>query len=233
LGPIIGGAYFYSEGGVEVAHGQLYIPYMGVGIIVLVLAALFFFAYVPDIKSEDIYRTDEGQVADESAGHAGKQYNRVAIFILMVLNVAVLGFAIYMILNLILPACGVGPDLAKRIAPTAAILPVVASALLLIPVSRNITHNNIWAHPHFSSATLTQFLYVAAQAGIFSFFINYIISEMPSIAKNDRGWLVDSWQCCPARRRLLRERERRDAPVRLWRLCTVLSRPLCWFSAYQ
>jgi FHS family L-fucose permease-like MFS transporter len=191
LGPIIGGAYFYSEGGVEVAHGQLYIPYMGVGIIVLVLAALFFFAYVPDIKSEDIYRTDEGQVADESAGHAGKQYNRVAIFILMVLNVAVLGFAIYMILNLILPACGVGPDLAKRIAPTAAILPVVASALLLIPVSRNITHNNIWAHPHFSSATLTQFLYVAAQAGIFSFFINYIISEMPSIAKTTvDGWLI-------------------------------------------
>ncbi|HZR17649.1 MAG TPA: MFS transporter [Verrucomicrobiae bacterium] len=191
LGPIIGGAYFYSEGGVEVAHGQLYIPYMGVGIIVLVLAALFFFAYMPDIKSEDVYRTDEGQVADESAGHAGKVYHRAAIFILMVLNVAVLGFAIYMILNLILPACGVGPEMTKRIAPIAAVLPVVLSAAWLLPISRNITHHNIWAHPHFSSATLTQFLYVAAQAGIFSFFINYVISEMPSIAKSTMdGWLI-------------------------------------------
>jgi MFS transporter, FHS family, L-fucose permease len=190
LGPIIGGAYFYSEQGVEVAHGQLYIPYMGVGIVVLVLAALFFLAYVPDIKSEDIYRTDEGRV-DESAGHAGKAYNRVAIFLLMVLNVAVLGFAIYMILNLILPACGVSLETARRIVPTAAVLPVVIAAVVLIPISKTITHHNIWAHPHFSSATLTQFLYVAAQAGIFSFFINYIISEMPPIAKTTvDGWLI-------------------------------------------
>ncbi len=191
LGPIVGGAYFYSEGGVEVAHGQLYVPYMGVGIIVLVLAALFFFAYVPDIKSEDIYQTDKGQVADESAGHVGKAYNRLAIFLLMVLNVGVLGFAIYMILNLILPACGISPDMVKRVVPIAAVLPVVISAVLLAPVSRTITHHNIWAHPHFSSATLTQFLYVAAQAGIFSFFINYIISEMPSITKAAAdGWLI-------------------------------------------
>jgi FHS family L-fucose permease-like MFS transporter len=190
LGPIIGGAYFYSEQGVEVAHGQLYIPYMGVGIVVLVLAALFFLAYVPDIKSEDIYRTDEGRV-DESAGHAGKAYNRVAIFLLMVLNVAVLGFAIYMILNLILPACGVSLETAGRIVPTAAVLPVVIAAVVLIPISKTITHHNIWAHPHFSSSTLTQFLYVAAQAGIFSFFIKYIISEMPPIAKTTvDGWLI-------------------------------------------
>ncbi|HLH54581.1 MAG TPA: MFS transporter, partial [Verrucomicrobiae bacterium] len=183
LGPIIGGAYFYSEGGVEVAHGQLYVPYMGVGFIVLILAALFFFASVPDIAAEDIYRTDTDQIADESAGHRDKAYNRVVIFILMVLNVCVLGFAIFMILNLILPACGVGPEVTSWIVPTAALLPVLISALFLIPISRRITHYNIWAHPHFSSATLAQFFYVAAQAGIFSFFINYIISEMPSIAK--------------------------------------------------
>jgi MFS transporter, FHS family, L-fucose permease len=103
----------------------------------------------------------------------------------------VLGFAMYMILNLILPACGIGPDAVKRIVPAAAILPVLVSAVLLVPVSKKITHHNIWAHPHFSSATLTQFLYVAAQAGIFSFFINYIISEMPAITKATvDGWLI-------------------------------------------
>jgi MFS transporter, FHS family, L-fucose permease len=189
LGPIVGGAFFYSKGGVEVAHAQLYIPYMGVGIIVLVLAGLFFFAYVPDIKSEDVYQTDAGQVADESAGHAGKQYNRLAIFGLMVLNVAVLAFATYMILNLILPACGVAADTAQRVVPPVVLVPFCLVAAFLFPLARKITHHNIWAHPHFSSATLSQFLYVAAQAGIFSFFINYIISEMPPISKG----AVDSW----------------------------------------
>src|SRR5580692_7206550 len=42
LGPIVGGAFFYSDGGVAVAQGQLYIPYMGVAVIVLILAAMFY-----------------------------------------------------------------------------------------------------------------------------------------------------------------------------------------------
>jgi FHS family L-fucose permease-like MFS transporter len=191
LGPIIGGAYFYSEGGVEVAHGQLYIPYMGVAIIVLVLAVLFYFAYVPDLKVDDVYQTDAASPADEGAGHAGKTYNRIAIYLLMVLNTAVLGFAAYMILNLILPACNVSAATVKQVVPIVAIAPVIAAAVLLFPVTRRITHHNIWAHPHFSGATLAQFLYVAAQAGIFSFFINYVISEMPAISKAAAdGWLI-------------------------------------------
>jgi FHS family L-fucose permease-like MFS transporter len=40
---------------------------------------------------------------------------------------------------------------------------------------------SIWSHPHFWMAVLAQFLYVAAQAGIFSFFINYMTSQVPSI----------------------------------------------------
>ena len=41
LGPIAGSMFFYSEGGVQKAHGQLFIPYVGVAILVIVLAALF------------------------------------------------------------------------------------------------------------------------------------------------------------------------------------------------
>jgi FHS family L-fucose permease-like MFS transporter len=40
---------------------------------------------------------------------------------------------------------------------------------------------SIWSHPHFVLAVAAQFLYVAAQAGIFSFFINYLTSEVPPI----------------------------------------------------
>ena len=39
----------------------------------------------------------------------------------------------------------------------------------------------LWSHPQFSMAVVAQFFYVAAQAGIFSFFINYMTSEVPAI----------------------------------------------------
>jgi FHS family L-fucose permease-like MFS transporter len=41
--------------------------------------------------------------------------------------------------------------------------------------------HSIWKHPHFVMAVAAQFFYVAAQAGIFSFFINYVTSEVPAI----------------------------------------------------
>ncbi|HXK01002.1 MAG TPA: MFS transporter [Verrucomicrobiae bacterium] len=41
--------------------------------------------------------------------------------------------------------------------------------------------HSIWSHPHFVLAVAAQFLYVAAQAGIFSFFINYMTAETPPI----------------------------------------------------
>jgi MFS transporter, FHS family, L-fucose permease len=46
--------------------------------------------------------------------------------------------------------------------------------------SPGISHS-IWSHPHFVLAVVAQFLYVAAQAGIFSFLINYMTSEVPPI----------------------------------------------------
>ncbi|HLP15489.1 MAG TPA: MFS transporter [Bacteroidota bacterium] len=48
---------------------------------------------------------------------------------------------------------------------------------------------SIWSHPHFVGGLTAQFLYVAAQAGIFSFFINYMIEEMPSLSQS----MAESW----------------------------------------
>ena len=55
---------------------------------------------------------------------------------------------------------------------------------------------SIWSHPHFWMAVLAQFLYVAAQAGIFSFFINYMTSQVPPIPEswqspNHAAWFED------------------------------------------
>jgi len=179
LGPYIGGKFFYSEGGVEVAHGQLYIPYLGVAIIVLVLAVLFFLAQVPDIKVEDEYHTDESNMP--AAQH--KPSHPAMIFLFMFLNVAALGFSIYLVCNTILPSIGVS---ARPIfyLTWAIVVGVLLSAPKLYSAAKRVTEHSIWAHPHFAGATLAQFLYVAAQAGIFSFFINYVISEMPPVSQS-------------------------------------------------
>ena len=128
LGPIIGSLYFYSKdaGGHSTGSQTLYIPYVGVAIVVMVLAAIFFFAPVPEIKTEDEYHLDD---ASPGASHS------------------------------------------------------------------------IWSHPHFVMAVAAQFFYVAAQAGIFSFFINYMTSEVPAMPASwgagmtslaaHAGWLHD------------------------------------------
>ncbi len=115
LGPIIGGAFFYSNQGAEVAQQQLYIPYLIVAVVVLILAIVFFFSYVPDLNTEDEYQLDNS--------------------------------------------------------------------------SATTSKKSIWAHPHFIGAVLAQFFYVAAQAGIFSFFINYVIEEVPAITQE----IANSW----------------------------------------
>ena len=108
LGPIVGSIYFYSKdaAGHNTGSQTLYIPYVGVALVVLVIATVFFFADIPDIKTEDDYHLDD---AAEGVSHS------------------------------------------------------------------------IWSHPHFVLAVAAQFFYVAAQAGVFSFFINYMTSEPPAI----------------------------------------------------
>src|SRR4051794_26229511 len=61
------------------------------------------------------------------------------------------------------------------------------------------TSHSIWSHGHFVMAVIAQFLYVAAQAGIFSFFINYMTSQTPAVpaqwqaALNHGPTLLHGW----------------------------------------
>jgi len=52
---------------------------------------------------------------------------------------------------------------------------------------------SIWSHPHFALAVAAQFFYVAAQAGIFSFFINYMTAEVPPIPDSWNSASVQGW----------------------------------------
>jgi FHS family L-fucose permease-like MFS transporter len=110
LGPIAGSLYFYSvdASGLSTGSQNLHIPYVGVAVVVLILAGVFALAYVPDIKAKEAYGS--GDRAEDG--------------------------------------------------------------------------RPLWSQRHFSMAVVAQFLYVAAQAGIFSFFINYMTSEVPTIPPN-------------------------------------------------
>ena len=117
-GPFVGGLFFYSKNaaGESTGSANLWIPYAAVAAVVLVLAVIFGFTQLPDIKTEDDYHIDD---------------------------------------------------------------------------PGDTTHpHSIWAHPHFTMAVVAQFFYVAAQAGIFSFFINYMTSQTPPIPESwNTGWM--------------------------------------------
>ncbi len=52
------------------------------------------------------------------------------------------------------------------------------------------TSKSIWSHPHFTMAVVAQFFYLAAQAGIFAFFINYVVAEIPPVGE---AWRNNFW----------------------------------------
>jgi FHS family L-fucose permease-like MFS transporter len=124
FGPIAGSLFFYGKdsNGTDTGSAMLWIPYFGVAVVVLVLAIIFFFANVPDVKMEDDYHLD-----DTSGSEA-----------------------------------------------------------------KTASHS-IWAHPHFVMAVVAQFFYVAAQSGIFAFFINYMTKETPAISDHVKTMLRPSW----------------------------------------
>ena len=210
FGPIAGGLFFYGKDAAGRSTGSetLWIPYAGVGVVVLLLAAVFFFAPVPDIRARDDYDIG-GKDGNGAKVPAARRVNRRLSFVLLLGNMCALFGVFGMVLWLTLGSLGVGPHLAKFASSlglaftadtalllalfAAGCLALVAVAVWLIGVTRRLTHHSIWSHEHFSGAVLAQFFYVAAQAGIFSFLINYVTSEPPTLPaswlKADSKWV--------------------------------------------
>jgi FHS family L-fucose permease-like MFS transporter len=51
-------------------------------------------------------------------------------------------------------------------------------------------YRDLLRYPHFKLAVMTQFLYVAAQTGINSFFINYVTEQMPGFSSEKAAYLL-------------------------------------------
>jgi len=194
FGPIVGGLFFYSKDAAGVSTGSqtLYIPYVAVAVLVSLIAVVFRFAHVPDIKTRDDYHLDDKDTLTPAAT-VERQINRPLVYVLLLLNATVLICACGMILWVILSSLGGSEAHVNTALEIGGGLAFVVAAVLLAPAARKISHHSIWSHPHFSSATLAQFFYVAAQAGIFSFFINYMTSEVPAIPASWASGFLKGW----------------------------------------
>ena len=198
FGPPLGGIFFYSKNSLGQSTGSqtLFIPYVGVAIVAILLATIFAFANVPDIKAEDEYQLDAR--AAEQAAAVERQVNRPMVYVFLLFNAALLIGALGMIAWAILGSLKFSEQAVNSGLMMGCGAAILVAAIWLAGVAKKITHHSAWAHPHFSSATVAQFFYVAAQAGIFSFFINYMTAETPAIparwGSHDFlfGW-VQSW----------------------------------------
>jgi FHS family L-fucose permease-like MFS transporter len=199
LGPIAGALFFYGKdaSGKSTGSQTLWIPYAGVAVVVLILAVVFFFAPVPDVKAKDDYQLDDKDDAEAAVRHV----NRPLTYVLLLGNAAALLGVLTFVLWLTFEALHLGPSLVGLassiphpssvevtpetsigivLAAGACVAMLIAAVVLAIATSR-LTHHSIWSHEHFSGAVLAQFFYVAAQSGIFAFLINYMTSETPPI----------------------------------------------------
>ncbi len=175
FGPIAGAAFFYSTDsqGRSTGSETLWIPYAAVAGVVLLLAIVFWFAKVPDIKSEDSYQVEAADTALPAA-----PATRGALTLLW-LNLVVLAASFGMIFTAIATIFDRDESHVLWIFLGSSLLTLAVLSVRFAARARHIDGHSIWAHPHFSSATLTQFFYVAAQSGIFAYFINYMTSEAP------------------------------------------------------
>jgi FHS family L-fucose permease-like MFS transporter len=199
IAPFIGGIYFYhsddmltAQQNAEIAHKTMWVPYMGIAAIIIILILIFILIRMPDVTEES-----NGN-HDSSAKHDvfGKQ--NLLSTILLYLCAILFSFAFGMIVRFFFQISYMDRETLTNPTAMAEINKMlnivfnvstavagVASVVFISSKRHKLIHNSsIWSAPHFTGATISQFLYVAAQAGIFSFFINYMVEEIPPIGES-------------------------------------------------
>jgi len=180
LGVTIGGHYVFSGGDGGNANAGLSTPYLGIGVFVFVLLLIFIFSKVPDLQVEDESHT----TVEQKNSLVPSTGQLVGIGITLAIVCGLLYFFIAPILGLIWALLNLSQSLLQPIKYGLLAVAYVASFML---VSKNW---DLFRRKHFTLGIGTQFLYVAAQTGIFSFFINYVIANDPSVtALKAKDWL--------------------------------------------
>jgi FHS family L-fucose permease-like MFS transporter len=173
LGPIVGAQFVFSGGEGANANAGLHIPYLGIAIFVSILLVVFIFSNVPDLHAPDESRKSAEQktVLKPSSGQLA------AIGIILAIVCGLLYFFIAPILGLIWTMLSI-PE--ATLQPTKYGLLVAGYIISFMLVSKNW---DMFRRKHYALGIGAQFLYVAAQTGIFSFFVNYVLENDSGVTK--------------------------------------------------
>lgn len=171
LGPIVGGHFVFSGNQGTNANAGLAAPYMGIGAAATLLLIVFIFGPVPDLQAEDESR----QTAEQKTTLKPSGGQLLGIGITLALVWALLYLFISPIMGLVWALLGLND---ASLQPTKYGLLAAAYVISFIVVSKNW---DMFRRKHFTLGVVAQFLYVAAQTGIFSFCVNYIIENDPGV----------------------------------------------------
>jgi FHS family L-fucose permease-like MFS transporter len=173
LGPIVGGQFVFAGGENSTSNTSLYIPYLGIGVFVAVLLVVFIMSKVPDLHAED-----ESKKSAELKSWLKPSPGQMVVIAFTLLGVfGVLYFFISPILSLVWALLNFPASLLQ---PVKYMLLVAAYAASFLMVSKNW---DLFRRKHFTLGIGAQFVYVAAQTGIFSFCVNYILENDPGVSK--------------------------------------------------
>lgn len=191
LGPIVGGYFVFGGGGggssddagaaasatnavvaaTTNAHNGLSTPYLGIGILAALLLVVFIFGPVPDLRAED--EAKQSANSKNSLKPSGGQLAGIGIALVIVWGL--LYFFIAPIMGLVWALLNLPTNLLD---PTKYGLIIAAYIGSFMVVSKNW---DMFRRTHFTLGVVAQFLYVAAQTGIFSFCVNYVIENDPDV----------------------------------------------------
>ena len=173
LGPIVGGHFVFSGGDSAQTNRGLSTPYIGIGIFVVLLIAVFANWRVPDLHTEDENR---GAI-DETNCLQPSRAQLVAIAAVLAVVCGLLYFFIAPILGLIWTLLHMDEGLLQA---TKLCLLVVAYVAAFLLVSKTW---DMFRRRHFTLGIAAQFFCVAGQTGIFSFCVNYILENDPGVTR--------------------------------------------------
>jgi len=173
LGPIVGGYFIFSSADGTNANSGLTTPYIGIGVFVVLLLVIFAVSSIPDLHAADESRS--AATGDNRLKPTGTQQMWIALTLAAVCGL--LYFFIVPILQVMWTLLQLNEalfQLAKYV------LLVAAYVAAFLVVSKNW---DLFRRKHFTFGVAAQFLYVAAQTGIFSFCVNYVLENDPGATR--------------------------------------------------
>ena len=209
IAPYIGGLYFYhtdtslnAQQNAEIAHKTMWVPYIGIAIIIGILILAFIKSKMPDVVEDDNNNNNsESETAKVDVFGQQSMLSTILLYVCAIL----LSFALGMIVRFFVQLFYMDREtlanpeamlalnhILTRVFYFVSGIVGVGSIIFITLKREKLTHKtNLWSAPHFTGATIAQFLYVAAQAGIFSFFINYMVEEVPAISESLKSnWFI-------------------------------------------